>query len=379
MRGGAERIVRRIAEGFKEKGHEVLVITARPKDFVTGVEVKKGIKIYNFNPFNIFFYTNDYKNIIPKRLVWHFLDMLNHHSMIKVRKILAREKPDVVITHNLKGIGLMIPRAIKKLGIKHFHTLHDVQLSAPSGLINKGEEKSWRQRTVFKKLYEIICRWLFDSPDVVISPSQWLLDFYSKKGFFKDSQKVFLPNPIFTSVDEINKLDSDRFRFTFIGQIEKHKGILFLIKVFKELKSQNIVLNIVGNGSLLSGAKFLAEGDKRIRFIGMASQDELRQTFRRTDATIVPSLCYENSPGAIYDSFVFKTPVIASNIGGVAELVKEGERGLVFEAGNKQELKEKIKYCLDNKQEVREMGKNAQNFIKNYSLDNYLKKLEEFI
>ena len=64
MRGGAERIVKRIAEGLKENGHEVLVITARPKDFVTGTEMKNGVKIYNFCPFNLFFYTNDYKNKI---------------------------------------------------------------------------------------------------------------------------------------------------------------------------------------------------------------------------------------------------------------------------------------------------------------------------
>ena len=379
MRGGAERIAKRIAEGLKERGHEVLVITARPRDFVTGLEEHNGVKIYNFYPLNIFYYTNDFKKKMPTRLIWHFIDMFNFDSARLTKKILIKEKPDVVITHNLKGIGYLIPRVIRKLGLKHIHTLHDVQLAVPKGLIIKGKEDIWEQRTVLRLLYEKLCCWLFNSPDVIVSPSQWLLDFYIEKKFFRISQRVVLSNPIFKKTQPIEKESSNKFRFTFIGQVEEHKGILFLLEVFKELNWPDIELNIVGGGSILREVKSMAKGDKRINFLGIAKQEDLKEIFQITDVAIVPSLCYENSPGVIYDSFLFGVPVIVSNIGGIPELVREFENGLIFEAGDKKELKDKIKYCLEHKQKIKEMGQKGQEHVKDFSLDNYLQKLEKLI
>ena len=101
-----------------------------------------------------------------------------------VKKILREEKSDLVLTHNLMGIGFLIPRTIRKLKIKNIHTLHDVQLAVPRGLIICGQEKNWEQKTFFRKFYELLCRRLFNSPDVVVSPSKWLLDFYDTKRIF---------------------------------------------------------------------------------------------------------------------------------------------------------------------------------------------------
>ena len=64
--------------------------------------------------------------------------------------------------------------------------------------------------------------------------------------------------------------------------------------------------------------------------------------FAKADITIVPSLCYENSPTVIFESFSYHTPVLASNIEGIAELIKEGENGLTFIAGNEASLLQKL-------------------------------------
>jgi glycosyltransferase involved in cell wall biosynthesis len=199
-RGGAEKIAQTAADGLKKAGHEVFVISTKPwggrKSLKPTTSDEGGIKIYRFYPLNIFYYLNDYKHHALWRMKWHFLDMFNLQSARVVKNILKKEKPELVMTHNLKGIGFLIPRAINKLGIKHIHTLHDVQLAVPSGLIIKGRENNWQQKIFLRKWYEAICRRLFGSPDVVVSPSKWLLEFYIKKGFFKNSKKIVLPNPV---------------------------------------------------------------------------------------------------------------------------------------------------------------------------------------
>jgi 5-oxoprolinase (ATP-hydrolysing) len=68
--------------------------------------------------------------------------------------------------------------AIKSLKIRHIHTLHDIQLASPSGLMIKGEENSWQQNSFPVKLYTFICRKLFNQIDYVISPSKLLLIYY---------------------------------------------------------------------------------------------------------------------------------------------------------------------------------------------------------
>ena len=144
------------------------------------------LTIYRVNPRNIFSFLDINKRPIWLRLIWHPLDVFNFFGRHLVKKILKQEKPDLVITHNLKGIGYLVPRVIKKLGFQHIHTIHDVQLSRPSGLLLFNKEKPF---LVIDKLYEKICRWLFNNPDIIVSPSAWLLDYYKVRGFFYESKK----------------------------------------------------------------------------------------------------------------------------------------------------------------------------------------------
>lgn len=209
-RGGAEKVAERVARGLRDTGphtkdfgvgagHEVFVISTKPWDGRKSLKPvaaeESGIKVYRFYPLNIFYYLNDYKHNALWRMKWHFWDMFNCHSRRVVKKILKQEKPDIVMTHNLMGIGFLIPGAIRGLGIKHVHTLHDVQLAVPSGLIIKGEENNWEQRTVFRKIYEIACRRLFNSPDVVVSPQNGFWIFIRPKDFSKNQKKLSCQTP----------------------------------------------------------------------------------------------------------------------------------------------------------------------------------------
>ena len=293
-----------------------------------------------------------------------------------MRQILKKEKPDVAHTHNLKGLGYLIPRAIRSLNLRHVHTLHDVQLVEPSGIIIKGAENQWPYSFFLRRWYEKICRVLFGSPEVVISPSNFLLEFYESRGFFPRSAKVVVPNPVIENNLAINCAESSGiFSFLYLGQIEDHKGVLFLINSFKKLCREKSVLHIVGAGSKLSEARQLAADCPQIIFHGKVDRAQLPRIFSQTDMAIVPSLCYENSPTVIFESFSFGVPVLASSIEGVAELIKNGENGLTFEAGNESALIAKMSWCAQHPTEITAIRPAALKSIEGRGLDAYLDKL----
>jgi glycosyltransferase involved in cell wall biosynthesis len=388
-RGGAERMVEIIAEELIKTDNQVFLITANPFNlraiFKPEIKHEFGIKIYRFYPLNLFFYINDWRYPRSIRFFWHFFDVYNWQSYFLVKRILKKERPDVVMTHNLKGIGYLIPWAIKKLKIKHLHTLHDVQLATPSGLIIKGQEKNWRELSQLNRLYIKINKKLFSGVGVIISPSCWLLDFHNRLNFFPKAKKEVLLNPIKKVINQraLPKRGKNNFNFLYLGQIEDHKGVLFLIKVFQNFCSltnnKNVMFYIVGKGTKLARAKNLANQNPQIIFSGEVPRRELSKIFSKIDFTIVPSFCYENSPTVIYESFSFGVPVIASDIGGVGELVEVGKNGFIFAPGDEEDLLRLMRYVVENKTKVTRMKKNTYQAVSGFSSDKYVEKLLNLI
>lgn len=380
VRGGAERVVELIADGWREAGHEVFVITTKPifkKLEITNVKYK----IYNISAL---YYNLDQ---LPKilRFFWHTLDMFDVGSYWQIKSILIKEKPDIVITHNLKGIGYLIPIVIKNINIKHIHTLHDIQLLHPSGLMIYSQEKKINSRLA--KIYSCLCLWLFNSITVVISPSDWLLSEHVKRGFFKKAKKIILPNPtcqqIFFPVSkEKSEKVSKEFHILYVGQIEKHKGILFLIKTFNKLPGKlgasKCKLIIVGDGSKIKKAKELAQKNNNIKFIGQQKADDVKRLMKESNCLLVPSLCYENSPMVIYEALSIGLPVVASRLGGITELI-HNFGGILFKPGREKDLASKIKWAINHPLELHRIGEKGKNKTSQLRIENYINKLIELI
>jgi len=372
VRGGAEQVVAKTVQALRAEGHEVVVITSTPEK--EEVSREAGVVIYRLRPKNIFFYTDAHKHGVLSRLLWHGINTFHIEIARKVKKILEETAPDIVHTHNLMGLSFLIPRIIQKSGVRHLHTVHDVQLVEPSGIILKQKEASWRYHGFPIQLYGTLTKWLFGSPDVVISPSQFLLKFYHDRGFFPSSKQVVLRNPLTVDITSSPKQKkTGPIRFLYLGQIEYHKGILFLLDTFLETQALGAELHIVGDGSCFSEVKEKAQGDSRVHIYGRMDRKTLPQLFEKIDMTIVPSLCYENSPTVIFESFAFGVPVLASNIEGVAELIREGENGMTFDAGNAQSLKEKMQRMSREQSEF--MGSQSSASLNGLSSEEYMNNL----
>lgn len=330
-RGGAEKVVMAMATDLKAT-NEVFFITTRPTKPNLGIN----------NDFKTFYLKSNYFNLPQKniiyRLFWQISNIYSFRQYQEILNILKTEKPDLVITHNLMGLGLMTVLAINQFSIKHHHFLHDIQLLHPSGLMFYNQEK--KLNSLPAKIYQKLSRKFLGSPDLIISPSNWLLQEHLKRGFFPLSRTEIRPFTPVIEGEKTKQKSGPKKHLFFAGQIEKHKGIIFLINAFLELAPPDFTLKIAGTGHLLKTAQKIANNDKRITFLGKLDKKTLKIEMANSDLLIVPSSCYENSPLIISEARALNLPVVASRIGGIPEAI--GTNDKLFTPLSKNDLFAKI-------------------------------------
>lgn len=382
-RGGAEMIARRVADELHSRGHEVSVLTSQPYSgflsFGLALQEKHLERVYRYHPVNLFGIENLGKKPFVWRLLWHFIDAISPGVRSIIHRWIREEQPDVILTHNLKGVGLSIGRIIQESGIRHVHTLHDVQLTIPSGLLLWGQEQSFLNRSFLRTWYEQLSKWAIGKPDVVISPSKFLADLHISRGFFSKRKLCVLPNPAPPFLVPNRALyRSGPIRLLFAGQLESHKGILFLLHVLNAIDVP-FELHIAGDGSLRAEIEERCMRDPHLVFHGFVALDPLLKLIANMDAVIVPSLCYENSPTIIYESFAVGVPVIASRIGGIPELIVEGENGCEFEPGNEKSFLEALDHVMKQPEVCWSKSAKIREMAEKYALRGYVDALEKMI
>jgi len=375
--GGAEIYAERVAK-YLAKENEVIVITTKPfsglSSLKPSVEYKDRVKIYRFFPLNFYYtYYCAQKTFLVKPF-WHLIDLWNPHSYFVIKNIAKKEKPDVVHTHNLGGLSTSAASAIRPLRIPHVHTLHDYALLSPwSNLLRSG--KIIKKFNIFDKICQKVKRYFMNEVDVIIAPSKFVMNGHIKNGFFLNCKKIVLPSGIELPKQKSVEKSYEIIDILYVGQVSEYKGVDILIKASKKIDSDNTQLHIIGEGAGLEKFKKLAGGDKRIKFYGFLQRQELKELYKKANLLIVPSICYDNSPTVIYESFSFGIPVIGSRIGGIPELIEEGYNGFLFEAGNVEELEDMINKVIKKPEQLREMGRNALDFVKKYEITVHVSEL----
>ncbi|MBU1425982.1 MAG: glycosyltransferase family 4 protein [Gammaproteobacteria bacterium] len=140
----------------------------------------------------------------------------------------------------------------------------------------------------------------------------------------------------------------------FVGRLSVEKGISTLIKSLA--LSPGTRLRVAGDGPE-SG---LLDGVPGVNKLGSLPGEKVREEMSRTLALVVPSIWYENFPRTIVEAFACGLPVIASRIGALADIVRDGETGLLFEPGNPRDLADKMAWAQAHPQAMLEMGKRAR-------------------
>ncbi len=199
--------------------------------------------------------------------------------------------------------------------------------------------------------------------DLYIAPSRFMKQKMTEFGIDGD-RIVHVPNPL--NLDAYTPGASSGDYFLFAGRLEKAKGAETLLKAIagSEIASR-FELRIAGEGKQRAELEAFcrSNGLNNVRFLGWLSQGELGELHQNALFAVVPSQWYEVFSLAVFEAQAYAKAVVGARIGGIPELIEEGRTGLLFEAGNPDDLRSKIEWLLLNPQRAEEMGKSAREVL----------------
>jgi glycosyltransferase involved in cell wall biosynthesis len=160
--------------------------------------------------------------------------------------------------------------------------------------------------------------------------------------------------------------------FVFVGGTKQLKGFSYLAEAFMGLKTSEANLTVIGNNSLPESIERRYEG--RINFIGFVLHDKLPKVLEEMDVLVFPSLG-EGMSLSVIEAMASGLPVIVSENSGVDVLIEEGENGFVVPIQNSEMIRQKMKWFVDNRHRIPEMGLRSHEMVRNFTWESYGKRV----
>jgi glycosyltransferase involved in cell wall biosynthesis len=377
--GGAENVVETIAKLLVNAGHDVRVLTIG----VAGLKEISldGYKLVQLENKFIYHRINSQQQNILKKMLWHWQNVFSFMHAQQVEDYFLDWQPDLVWTHNLSGFGWQVVKVINKFALRHWHELHDFQLINPLGTFLYKQKKQLNKLPIHLAVYSWLAKNIFNKIDLVISPSEFLLTSHQNFNFFKDCKTEVLPNPV-SCLDqekrEVTKINGF-VKLLYVGQLEEHKGVRLLLKIFSLINNSNLRLVMVGEGALLEECKRFAQYDGRVEVAGKVDSSLIPRYYRAADVVVYPSECFENMPTVIAEANLCGRMVLASDIGGIGEMIVDGVNGWLIETGNINAWVNAIKKILKNPEDMINNESRVSSIRLKYSYDEYASKIKELL
>ena len=350
---------------------------------------KKFIGLKELGNIFVIAFSNSNKKIIRENVVNFYLmplyksEILKYifyiwHIFLGTIKICFKNKIDIIIAQSpIEGFFIVGAKKIlwflrKKPRL--IIELHGDWESAPL-LYNQA-----RQNILYKYLLKIFNYFFSKNADALRTVSKTLA---SK---IKINKPVYV-FPTYTEIepflDANDNLDKKN-KIIFIGQLTYLKGVQYLIKSVAELKKQysDINLTIIGDGDYKKDLQDLIKKKNlqdRCFFKGSVDQSEIINEMENSLVLVLPSLT-EGLPRVIIEAMACGLPVIGTKVGGIPELIADNENGFLISPKNSDELEEKIKYFLENKEKAMSMGGLGKKYIlENFSTEKYINNYQQMI
>ncbi len=224
---------------------------------------------------------------------------------------------------------------------------------------------------------------IIDNASIISSVSLQLIEKCKLEKIRINDNKLYLIDNIYeentfrikskTETKEKLEIENNSKIIFFAGGLVPVKNVSILIKAFAGMNNKNIKLFIAGAGidrKKLEQLTVKLSCEKNIVFLGNLNSENLVDYYNASDVFCLPSL-NEGTPNVIIESLLCGTPVVASNVGGIPNVIKEGFNGYLFESNNIDKLKEKLEKALSkdwNREQLRESVSSffSSNVIKKY-------------
>jgi glycosyltransferase involved in cell wall biosynthesis len=343
-KGGAEVVMFQERDYLLHSGEEVIDFSMQDErncespyesHFVSNKDYRKGRKLSKLSP---------------------ALSLIHSREAVsKIAALIDKTRPDLMHCHNIyHQITPSIISIAKSRSIPVVLTLHDFKPVCPVYLrLRAGRPCSLCLDGDFRQVLMNRCaggaiadsallyaeaaiqRWLgsYEKVDRFLAPSRFMRD--SALHRFPSEQVVLLYNGVDTTEIEVSTRDEGYV--LYLGRLSREKGVETLLRAHEAAGTWDLV--VAGTGPLERGLQMRY---RNAQFVGQLSGQALKATIGGASAIVVPSEWYENCPMSVLEAMAYGKPVVASRIGGIPELVVDGETGVLFEPGDADELRSHI-------------------------------------
>lgn len=359
-RGGEDSVVEREASVLRENGVELYEYRVSNEELVAVPALAKGIKS-----------------------IW------NADQADKLRQALAGFQPDVVHLHNT--FPLISPAAVrvaKDAGAATVQTLHNYRLLCLSATLRRegkvcedcvGKAVPWpgvvhscyrdsRSASAVVAAMLVTHRVLGTYRrlvDVFIAPTEFVRQKMASGGL--PAAKIAV-KPHFLSEDP-GAGDGGGGYALFVGRLSEEKGLPTLLEAWRTLGSR-LPLKIAGDGPLMERVMAEAATSQGVHVLGALDQSAVVELMKRATVLLLPSESYETFGLVAIEAFATGLPVVASRLGAIAEIVKDGETGLHFSPGDVVDLRSKVEALIADPARLSAMRVRARTeFLSRYTAE----------
>ena len=339
--GGTERYILDVTGALEERGHEVHLFAMSD----TRSERTPVRQVFHARA----------RNLLALYLKRTFFCPALYRAL---RAYLREVRPDVVHLHNNYRCAITVNLALR--GHRVVQTVHDYTALYPTASCAKEHSCAGRSPLVAVrhgclnwKVF-LAAGWLLYNRrfldrrivDRFIAPSQDLVEHLEQRGY---SNVHHLPN--FTSVPvRPERPLPDKPVVLYVGSLIPHKGVDVLLRAFAQVSPEldDAALWLVGSGPDEDRLRALAGelGLSGVRFLGRQDHDALGRFYDAARVVVIPSLWLENAPLVAYEAMAHRRPIVASAVGGLSELVQDGENGFLFARGDAAALMQALEPVL---------------------------------
>lgn len=368
LRGGCERVMFNDIQALSAEGVEIVPFSAVDE---ANVET----------PYSSFFAPGaDIRATQPLHRIGAAIDAIHgRRTVAAFDRLLEETQPDVVHCHNIYGrLSTAMLAVARKRQIPVVLTVHDYKVVCPSYLMLRDGKpcsacldgryyrcavnRCHKGQTAASLVYALEAYYAklsgnYGAVSAFLAPSHFIAGLLRESGI-EQERVVYSPN----CVEPAEYQPSYNGNYVLsVGRLSHEKGLPTLLEA---MLGEGIPVRIAGTGPMEAELREKAEKDNgSIVLEGHCSGAKLAELYRQAAFVVVPSEWYENAPMSILESFAYGKPVIGTRIGGIPELITEGEHGYLVDPESPEQLRMMVRKLWNDRPAQGAMGRQARSLI----------------
>lgn len=384
--GGAETYLATLISAQRDSGDEVRLLASDSRGGGTLEDYPENLPYFESNPY--------IANGTSSSSQWRRagLQLLNISAYRVAKKALAEFRPQVVHVHMYLGqLSPAVLRPFTEGRIPLIHTSHNYRIACPKGdrllpdnsfcehlagavCVKNCSALSY----VHMRARELIHEKPQDLFQAVIAPGSTMKRILEMEGFARVNQ---IPNASTFTRREFVSTRCQTKDVLYVGRLVSNKGVDFLIKAFRKVQNQfpHARLHIAGDGPARDSLEKLA-GETlaagSCRFYGTVDAEAVRKLQGQSRIQCVPSVWHENSPIVVYEALTAGIPIVASNIGGIPDLVRQGKDGILVTPASDEALAEALIALCSDDNKCLELSQSAYRHADEFTMERHAKEIK---